>query len=68
MHANPGQRLDRQFRHADRRGIRYVAVVGPDEAAAGTAALKDLQTGEQTTLSCGEVIDRLRPDATVPTG
>ncbi len=43
-------KLPRQFKYADRMGIKRVAVIGPDEAASGTVTIKDLSTGEQQTV------------------
>lgn len=47
LHLAPGQRLDRQFRHAARQGIPFAAVIGPDEVAANTVVLKDLENRAQ---------------------
>ncbi|MEE2753978.1 MAG: histidine--tRNA ligase, partial [Candidatus Latescibacterota bacterium] len=46
LYLQPDHKLDRQFKHADRKKIRYVAILGPEEVANDTAALKDLQTGK----------------------
>jgi histidyl-tRNA synthetase len=43
-------KLPRQFKFADRMGMRAVLVVGPDEAAAGKVTLKNLKEGTQETL------------------
>ena len=51
LHLTPGQRLDRQFRHADRQNIPFAAVIGPDEAAAKTIVLKDLENRAQRVFS-----------------
>ena len=45
-----GGRMKKQLRHADRRGARFALVRGGDERAAGSVTLKELATGEQTTL------------------
>ena len=47
LHLAPGQRLDRQFRHAARQGIPFAAVIGPDEVATNTVVLKDLENRAQ---------------------
>ena len=47
---DPGQRLERQLRHADRTGARYALIIGPDEAAAGTVLVKDLTERRQEHL------------------
>jgi len=43
-------RMKKQFRHADRRRARFVLVRGESERAAASVTLKELATGEQTTL------------------
>jgi histidyl-tRNA synthetase len=40
-------KLGKQFREADQKGMRYVVVLGPDELAAGEVQVKDLRSGEQ---------------------
>ena len=52
-------RLGKQIRYADRKGIPYVAILGPDELAAGQVILKDLSTGEQQADSEEGVVKRL---------
>ncbi len=51
----PDQRLERQLKHADRVGARYALIVGPDEAAAGTVVVKDLQQRSQETVPAGDL-------------
>lgn len=50
-------RLGKQIRTADRKGIPYVAILGPDELEAGQVVLKNLATGEQQTCSEAAAID-----------
>lgn len=47
--------LGKQFKYADRKGIPYVLVVGPDEEAAGRVTLKDMRSGEQRSVQRAEV-------------
>jgi histidyl-tRNA synthetase len=42
LYPDADHRLDRQIKYADRRGIPYVAIVGPDEKATGTIVIRDL--------------------------
>jgi histidyl-tRNA synthetase len=42
----PG-RLPRQMKYADRLGIPFVVILGPDELASASATLKDLRSGQQ---------------------
>jgi len=41
-------KLQRQYKYADRMRVRFVALVGPDELASGTVSIKDLTSGMQT--------------------
>ncbi len=50
-----GRSLKSQFKQADRLGARLVAVLGPDEVAAGQVKLRDMGTKEETTVELGEV-------------
>ena len=47
----PGKQLAR----ADREGVPYALILGPEEAALGQCAVRDLRSGEQTTLPLAEV-------------
>jgi histidyl-tRNA synthetase len=53
-------RLGKQLRYADRKGIPYVLILGPDELAAGQVVLKEMATGEQESYSEEEVVTRLK--------
>ena len=46
---------DRQFKYAAARGIPFVAVIGADELAKGTVAIKNMKTGEQQSVPRAEV-------------
>ena len=48
-------KLGRQFKFADRIGARLALVVGPDEQANQQVTVKDLNSGEQQTVSRGEL-------------
>lgn len=52
-------KLQRQLKYADRSGVRYVLIAGPDEEAAGVVTVKDLMTRTQETLPRGEAVQRL---------
>ena len=51
----PGQRLERQLKHADRVGARFALILGPDEAATDTVVVKDLRRRTQETLPAGDL-------------
>ena len=44
---------------ADRAGARFAVVLGDDELAGSAIQLKDLQTGEQTTISLDTFVDEV---------
>ncbi|MGB0639405.1 MAG: histidine--tRNA ligase [Myxococcota bacterium] len=52
-------KLAKQFKDANGRGIPYVLVCGPDEAANGTVVLKNLSTGEQWTGPADQAASQL---------
>jgi len=54
----PGK-LGKQFKLAHKRGARFVVVVGPDEAAEGAVQLKDMASGEQSTVPLAEAVARV---------
>ena len=43
-------KLGKQFKYASSRNVPFVAVEGDDERAAGSVAIKDLRSGEQTSV------------------
>jgi histidyl-tRNA synthetase len=53
VHAGGGK-LGNQLKKADTCGADWAAIIGPDEASAGTVTLKALGTGDQSTLSFDE--------------
>jgi len=55
----PGK-LARQFKYADRAGIRYVLVLGPDEIARDTVTVKDLRRQDQFEVARAELVGTLR--------
>ena len=52
-------KIGKQIKYAQKRGVRFVAIVGPEEAASGTMALKDLQTGQQETLEISDAAGKI---------
>jgi len=49
------QKPGNAFREGERRGAAYVALIGSDEAAAGTVALKNMSTGEQQSVKVADL-------------
>jgi histidyl-tRNA synthetase len=55
----PGK-LARQFKYADRAGIRFVLVLGPAEIAKGVVAVKDLRRQTQFEIQRADLVGVLR--------
>ena len=53
-------KMKKQMNYANARNIPFVALVGESEMAAGTIALKNMTTGEQSTCTLDEVIARIK--------
>ncbi len=56
----PQEKLDKQLRYADKKGIPYVIILGPEEVAKNVVKLKNMQTKEQEELTIDQVIEKLR--------
>ena len=52
--------MKQKMKYADRCGAPYAAVIGEREAASGTVALKDMQSGEQKNVTIPEAIEILK--------
>lgn len=53
-------KLDKQLKYADAQGIGLAVIIGPDEAAAGTATLKNLADRSQTTVALADLTGKVR--------
>ncbi|MCH7410851.1 histidine--tRNA ligase [Belliella sp. DSM 111904] len=53
-------KIKKQFTYADKKQIPYVIVLGSEEINSNKVSLKDLKTGEQTTLSIEEAIQAVK--------
>jgi histidyl-tRNA synthetase len=52
-------KLGKQFKYADRKGIPFALVLGPDELARGEVVVKDLRSGEQRAVAREVVVGLL---------
>lgn len=59
LYSDPNIKLDKQLKYANKKGIPYVAIIGPEEVAKNVIKLKDMNTGEQKELTIQEVIKQL---------
>lgn len=54
------KKLGKQFNHADKKGIPIVAILGPDEAAAGMVNVRRLRDGQEVLVGRSEVSAKIR--------
>ncbi len=53
-------KLPKQFKYADRIGVRLVVVIGPDEAANNRVTIKDLASATQQTIGRERLLEEVR--------
>lgn len=53
-------KLDKQLKYADKNGIPYVLIAGPEEIKRNMVKIKNMQTKEQEELTIDNVIAKLR--------
>ena len=65
VYLNPGDKLGKQMAYADRLGIPFAVILGPDEVANGTVTIKSLKEPppNQQTLGREEEIGYVMRDA-----
>ncbi len=54
-------RMKKQLQYANRQGIVHVALIGQKEAESGHVILKNMENGEQESLSIDDLINRFKP-------
>ncbi|PIP14811.1 histidine--tRNA ligase [Candidatus Roizmanbacteria bacterium CG22_combo_CG10-13_8_21_14_all_35_9] len=59
LYPDPNDRLDKQLKYADKKGIPYVIIIGPEEASKNIVKVKEMKTGEQKELTTEEVLKQL---------
>lgn len=52
-------KLDKQLKYADKKGIPFVVIAGEDEMKSGTVQLKNMRTKEQKSVSVKELVSSL---------
>jgi histidyl-tRNA synthetase len=55
-----GKSMKAQMKAADRQNARHVVILGDDELAQGVANVKDMATGEQTSVALTELTTKLQ--------
>ncbi len=60
MYLDENDKLDKQLKYADKKGIPFVAIIGPEEVKENTVTLKNLKTKEQKTISISDLPNVLK--------
>ena len=60
LYPNETVRLDKQLKYADKKGIPYVIIIGPEEVKDKKILLKNLKTGEQIKTNIENLISLLK--------
>ena len=58
IYLDPSAKLDKQLKYADKKGIPYVVIIGPEEAAKGLVTLKNMKEKTQQTIKI-EALEKL---------
>lgn len=53
------EKLGKQFKYADRKGIRWVVIIGPEEIENNVIALKNMKSGDQSQMSVSDAVDKI---------
>ena len=56
---NPSEKLDRQLKYANKKGIPWVILIGENETSTNLLTLKNMESGRQETLPFQTAITRL---------
>ena len=56
-------KLDKQLKYADKKGIPYVLIQGPEEVSKNVVKIKNMATKEQEELTVGQIIRKLTKDS-----
>ncbi|MFH2019624.1 MAG: histidine--tRNA ligase [bacterium] len=60
LYPNPNDKIDKQFKYADKKDIPFVLVVGEEELKNNTITLKNLATREQVTLPYEKILTKIQ--------
>jgi len=59
-------KLEKQLKYADKKGIPYVIVQGPDEKASGVVQLKNMKNRSSQVITIEEVIQKFKSESENP--
>ncbi len=56
LYLNPQEKIKKQLKYANKKGISYVIIVGPEEIKKNVVKLKNMKTGEQRELNQEDLV------------
>lgn len=59
LYSDPNDKLDKQLKYADKKGIPFIVILGPEELKNNTVVLKNLRTREQKSVEINKLIEML---------
>jgi histidyl-tRNA synthetase len=62
IYPDENTKLEKQLKFADKKGIKWLIVVGPDEAKNENVILKDLETGHQEEVKLNDLVQKVVSD------
>jgi len=66
LYPDPAVKLDRQLKYADRKGIPYVLIAGPEEMDKKTVKIKSMKMGKQAETSLERLLTLLGDNISLP--
>jgi histidyl-tRNA synthetase len=60
LYPDTDKKLDKQLKYADKKGIPYVIILGPEEIKKNVIKLKNMKTGEQKETTTNELVNLLK--------
>jgi len=56
VYLDTNAKIDKQLKYADKKGVPFVAILGPDEIKENKVTVKNMKTGEQETMLQNEIV------------
>jgi len=60
IYPDPKAKIDKQLKYADKKGIPYVVIFGPNEVRDKTVTIKNMKTGRQKTVKITSLLKYLK--------
>jgi histidyl-tRNA synthetase len=58
-YSDASAKIDKQLKYADRKGIPYVIILGPEEVEKNSVVLKNMKEGTQETISIDQLVSHI---------